>query len=117
MGFIDKAVSKIRQARCSLGQCRRQRRLVRWPNRRSTTGRSVAHQNLIAPFLAIKHSIRTCDQTKIRLDRLYRLGGGSEVRRQRTPLRRQQGGVISLVQITAYSLSGTGVRINAYVPA
>ena len=54
---------------------------------------------------------------RFRRDRLHRLGRGPEGRRQRASLcGASKAGVISLVQTTAYSLSGTGVRINAVCP-
>jgi NAD(P)-dependent dehydrogenase (short-subunit alcohol dehydrogenase family) len=72
--------------------------------------------NLIGPFLAIKHSI----------PHMVKAGRGSIVCTASVaglksgasghPYGASKAGVISLVQTTAYSLSGTGVRINAICP-
>jgi NAD(P)-dependent dehydrogenase (short-subunit alcohol dehydrogenase family) len=72
--------------------------------------------NLIGPFLAIKHSI----------PHMVKQGHGSIVLTASVaglksgasghPYASSKAGVISLVQTTAYSLSGTGVRINAVCP-
>jgi NAD(P)-dependent dehydrogenase (short-subunit alcohol dehydrogenase family) len=72
--------------------------------------------NLIGPFLAVKYSI----------PHLTRQGHGAIVCTASVaglksgasghPYAASKAGVISLVQTTAYSLSGTGVRINAVCP-
>jgi NAD(P)-dependent dehydrogenase (short-subunit alcohol dehydrogenase family) len=72
--------------------------------------------NLIGPFLAIKHS----------MPHMIAQGHGSIVLTASVaglksgasghPYASSKAGVISLVQTTAYSLSGTGVRINAVCP-
>ena len=72
--------------------------------------------NLIGPFLAVKHSI----------PHLTRQGHGAIVCTASVaglksgasghPYAASKAGVISLVQTTAYSLTGTGVRINAVCP-
>ena len=76
----------------------------------------VLRVNLIGPFLAIKHSI----------PHMTKQGSGSIVCTASVaglksgasghPYAASKAGVISLVQTTAYSLSGTGVRINAVCP-
>ena len=76
----------------------------------------VLRINLIGPFLAIKHSIPL----------MIKRGYGSIVCTASVdglksgasghPYASSKAGVISLVQTTAYSLSGTGVRINAICP-
>lgn len=72
--------------------------------------------NLIGPFLAVKYSI----------PHMTKQGHGSIVCTASVaglksgasghPYAASKAGVISLVQTTAYSLSGTGVRINAVCP-
>ncbi|MCX7321568.1 MAG: SDR family NAD(P)-dependent oxidoreductase [Hyphomicrobiales bacterium] len=72
--------------------------------------------NLIGPFLAIKHA----------MPHMIKQGHGSIVLTASVaglksgasghPYASSKAGVISLVQTTAYSLSGTGVRINAVCP-
>jgi NAD(P)-dependent dehydrogenase (short-subunit alcohol dehydrogenase family) len=72
--------------------------------------------NLIGPFLAVKHSI----------PHMVKQGHGAIVCTASVaglksgasghPYAASKAGVISLVQTTAYSLSGSGVRINAVCP-
>lgn len=72
--------------------------------------------NLIGPFLAIKHA----------MPHMVKQGRGAIVCTASVaglksgasghPYAASKAGVISLVQTTAYSLSGTGVRINAVCP-
>ena len=72
--------------------------------------------NLLGPFLAIKYSI----------PHMVKQGSGAIVCTASVaglksgasghPYAASKAGVISLVQTTAYSLSGTGVRINAVCP-
>jgi len=76
----------------------------------------ILRVNLIGPFLAIKYSI----------PQMIKQGRGSIVCTASVaglksgasghPYAASKAGVISLVQTTAYSLSGTGVRINAVCP-
>ena len=76
----------------------------------------ILRVNLIGPFLAVKHSI----------PHLVKQGNGAIVCTASVaglksgasghPYASSKAGVISLVQTTAYSLSGTGVRINAVCP-
>lgn len=76
----------------------------------------VLRVNLIGPFLAVKHAI----------PHLVKQGHGAIVCTASVaglksgasghPYAASKAGVISLVQTTAYSLSGTGVRINAVCP-
>lgn len=72
--------------------------------------------NLIGPFLAIKHSIpHMVKQGKgaiVCTASVAGLKSGASGH----PYGASKAGVISLVQTTAYSLSGTGVRINAVCP-
>jgi len=76
----------------------------------------VLRVNLIGPFLAVKYA----------MPHMVRQGHGSIVctasvaglkaNASGHPYAASKAGVISLVQTTAYSLSGTGVRINAVCP-
>jgi NAD(P)-dependent dehydrogenase (short-subunit alcohol dehydrogenase family) len=76
----------------------------------------ILRVNLIGPFLAVKYSI----------PHLVKQGHGAIVCTASVaglksgasghPYAASKAGVISLVQTTAYSLSGTGVRINAVCP-
>jgi NAD(P)-dependent dehydrogenase (short-subunit alcohol dehydrogenase family) len=72
--------------------------------------------NLIGPFLAIKyampHMIRQQYGSIICTASVAGLKSGASGH----PYAASKAGIISLVQTTAYSLSGTGVRINAVCP-
>jgi NAD(P)-dependent dehydrogenase (short-subunit alcohol dehydrogenase family) len=72
--------------------------------------------NLIGPFLAIKyampHMIRQQYGSIVCTASVAGLKSGASGH----PYAASKAGVISLVQTTAYSLSGTGVRINAVCP-
>ena len=85
----------------------------RWPNRPWNIG-EVLRVNLIEPFLAIKYSIPHMINRNPARSSAPRRGGPEGQRRRHH--RASKAGVINLVQTTAYSLSGTGVRINAVCP-
>ena len=72
--------------------------------------------NLIGPFLAIKHAtphmIKQGSGAILCTASVAGLKSGASGH----PYAASKAGVISLVQTTAYSLSGTGVRINAVCP-
>jgi NAD(P)-dependent dehydrogenase (short-subunit alcohol dehydrogenase family) len=72
--------------------------------------------NLIGPFLAVKyampHMVRQQRGAIVCTASVAGLKSGASGH----PYAASKAGVISLVQTTAYSLSGTGVRINAVCP-
>ena len=72
--------------------------------------------NLIGPFLAVKyampHMVRQQRSAIVCTASVAGLKSGASGH----PYAASKAGVISLVQTTAYSLSGTGVRINAVCP-
>ena len=72
--------------------------------------------NLIGPFLAIKHSmphmVKQGHDSIVLTASVAGLKSGASGH----PYASSKAGVISLVQTTAYSLSGTGVRLNAVCP-
>jgi NAD(P)-dependent dehydrogenase (short-subunit alcohol dehydrogenase family) len=72
--------------------------------------------NLIGPFLAVKyampHMVRQRSGAIVCTASVAGLKSGASGH----PYAASKAGVISLVQTTAYSLSGTGVRINAVCP-
>ena len=72
--------------------------------------------NLIGPFLAVKYSIP--HMTKQRSGAIVCTASVAGLKSGASghPYAASKAGVISLVQTTAYSLSGTGVRINAVCP-
>jgi NAD(P)-dependent dehydrogenase (short-subunit alcohol dehydrogenase family) len=72
--------------------------------------------NLIGPFLAIKHSIPHLVKQGFGAIVCTASVAGLKSGASGHPYAASKAGVISLVQTTAYSLSGTGVRINAVCP-
>ena len=72
--------------------------------------------NLIGPFLAIKHSIPHMIKQGSGAVLCTASVAGLKSGASGHPYAASKAGVISLVQTTAYSLSGTGVRINAVCP-
>ncbi|MFZ5733756.1 MAG: SDR family NAD(P)-dependent oxidoreductase [Pseudomonadota bacterium] len=76
----------------------------------------VLRVNLIGPFLAIKHSIPIMTKQGHGSIVCTASVAGLKSGASGHPYAASKAGVISLVQTTAYSLSGTGVRINAVCP-
>jgi NAD(P)-dependent dehydrogenase (short-subunit alcohol dehydrogenase family) len=76
----------------------------------------VLRVNLIGPFLAIKYSIPHMIKQGFGAIVCTASVAGLKSGASGHPYAASKAGVISLVQTTAYSLSGTGVRINAVCP-
>ena len=76
----------------------------------------VLRVNLIGPFLAIKHCIPHMTKQGSGSIICTASVAGLKAGASGHPYAASKAGVISLVQTTAYSLSGTGVRINAVCP-
>jgi NAD(P)-dependent dehydrogenase (short-subunit alcohol dehydrogenase family) len=76
----------------------------------------VLRINLIGPFLAVKHAMPHMIAQKSGAIVLTASVAGLKSGASGHPYAASKAGVISLVQTTAYSLSGTGVRINAVCP-
>jgi NAD(P)-dependent dehydrogenase (short-subunit alcohol dehydrogenase family) len=72
--------------------------------------------NLIGAFLAVKHSIPHLVRQQSGAIVCTASVAGLKAGASGHPYAASKAGVISLVQTTAYSLSGTGVRINAVCP-
>jgi NAD(P)-dependent dehydrogenase (short-subunit alcohol dehydrogenase family) len=72
--------------------------------------------NLIGPFLAIKYSIPHMTKQGFGSIICTASVAGLKAGASGHPYAASKAGVISLVQTTAYSLSGSGVRINAVCP-
>lgn len=72
--------------------------------------------NLIGPFLAIKHAMPHMIRQHYGAIVCTASVAGLKSGASGHPYASSKAGVISLVQTTAYSLSGTGVRINAVCP-
>jgi NAD(P)-dependent dehydrogenase (short-subunit alcohol dehydrogenase family) len=114
--FIDKAVSKYGKLDAIWANAGISGGLVPLVEQTVEQWQEILRINLIGPFLAIKHS----------MPHMIKQGHGSIVLTASVaglksgasghPYASSKAGVISLVQTTAYSLSGTGVRINAVCP-
>src|SRR5215468_10636667 len=76
----------------------------------------VLRINLIGPFLAVKYSIPHMIKQQSGAIVCTASVAGLKSGASGHPYAASKAGVISLVQTTAYSLSGTGVRINAVCP-
>ena len=76
----------------------------------------VLRVNLIGPFLAVKYAMPVMVAQKSGAIVLTASVAGLKSGASGHPYAASKAGVISLVQTTAYSLSGTGVRINAVCP-
>ncbi|CCE09226.1 putative short-chain dehydrogenase/reductase SDR family protein [Bradyrhizobium sp. STM 3843] len=76
----------------------------------------VLRVNLIGPFLAIKHAMPHMVRQQRGAIVCTASVAGLKAGASGHPYAASKAGVISLVQTTAYSLSGTGVRINAVCP-
>lgn len=90
--------------------------LVPIPEQTVEHWQEILRINLIGPFLAVKHSmphmIKQGHGAIVCTASVAGLKSGASGH----PYAASKAGVISLVQTTAYSLSGTGVRINAVCP-
>ena len=76
----------------------------------------VLRVNLIGPFLAVKYAMPHMVKQQSGAIVLTASVAGLKAGASGHPYAASKAGVISLVQTTAYSLSGTGVRINAVCP-
>ena len=72
--------------------------------------------NLIGPFLAVKYAMPHMVKQQSGAIVLTTSVAGLKAGASGHPYAASKAGVISLVQTTAYSLTGTGVRINAVCP-
>jgi NAD(P)-dependent dehydrogenase (short-subunit alcohol dehydrogenase family) len=115
-GFIDKAVSKYGRLDAIWANAGVSGGLVPIAEQTVDHWQEVLRINLIGPFLAIKHSIPHMTKQKSGSIICTASVAGLKSGASGHPYGASKAGVISLVQITAYSLSGTGVRINAVCP-
>jgi NAD(P)-dependent dehydrogenase (short-subunit alcohol dehydrogenase family) len=76
----------------------------------------ILRVNLIGAFLAVKHCIPHMIRQQSGAIVCTASVAGLKAGASGHPYAASKAGVISLVQTTAYSLSGTGVRINAVCP-
>ena len=115
-GFIDKAVADYGRLDAIWANAGVSGGLVPLLEQTVEQWQEVLRINLIGPFLAIKHSMPHMIKQKSGSIVLTASVAGLKAGASGHPYGASKAGVISLVQTTAYSLSGTGVRINAVCP-
>jgi NAD(P)-dependent dehydrogenase (short-subunit alcohol dehydrogenase family) len=115
-GFIDKAVSKYGRLDAIWANAGISGGLVPLAEQTVEHWQEVLRVNLIGPFLAIKYSMPHMIKQKYGSIVCTASVAGLKSGASGHPYGASKAGVISLVQTTAYSLSGTGVRINAVCP-
>ncbi|MBI5264351.1 MAG: SDR family oxidoreductase, partial [Bradyrhizobium sp.] len=115
-GFIDRAVATYGRLDVIWANAGVSGGLVPLAEQTVEHWQEVLRVNLIGPFLAVKyampHMIRQNGGAIVCTASVAGLKAGASGH----PYAASKAGVISLVQTTAYSLSGTGVRINAVCP-
>jgi NAD(P)-dependent dehydrogenase (short-subunit alcohol dehydrogenase family) len=116
MAFIAKAVSAYGRLDAIWANAGISGGLVPLAEQTVEQWQEILRINLIGPFLAIKHSIPHMIQQKYGAIVCTASVAGLKSGASGHPYAASKAGVISLVQTTAYSLSGTGVRINAVCP-
>jgi NAD(P)-dependent dehydrogenase (short-subunit alcohol dehydrogenase family) len=114
--FIDKAVSKYGRLDAIWANAGVSGGLVPLAEQTVEQWQEVLRINLIGPFLAVKHAMPHMIRQKSGAIVLTASVAGLKAGASGHPYAASKAGVISLVQTTAYSLSGTGVRINAVCP-
>ena len=115
-GFIDKAVSKYGRLDAIWANAGISGGLVPLAEQTVEHWQEILRINLIGPFLAIKYSMPHMIKQKYGSIVCTASVAGLKSGASGHPYAASKSGVISLVQTTAYSLSGTGVRINAVCP-
>jgi NAD(P)-dependent dehydrogenase (short-subunit alcohol dehydrogenase family) len=116
VAFIDKTVSSYGRLDAIWANAGISGGLVPLAEQTVEHWQEVLRINLIGPFLAIKHSMPHMIKQKSGSIVCTASVAGLKSGASGHPYAASKAGVISLVQTTAYSLSGTGVRINAICP-
>jgi NAD(P)-dependent dehydrogenase (short-subunit alcohol dehydrogenase family) len=114
--YIDRAVSKYGRLDAIWANAGVSGGLVPLAEQTVEHWQEILRINLIGPFLAIKHAIPHMIKQKSGSIVCTASVAGLKSGASGHPYGASKAGVISLVQTTAYSLSGTGVRINAVCP-
>ncbi len=116
IAFIDRAVSAYDRLDAIWANAGVSGGLVPLAEQTVEHWQEVLRVNLIGPFLAIKYSMPHMIKQKSGSIVCTASVAGLKAGASGHPYGASKAGVISLVQTTAYSLSGTGVRINAVCP-
>jgi NAD(P)-dependent dehydrogenase (short-subunit alcohol dehydrogenase family) len=114
--FINKAVSKYGKLDVIWANAGISGGLVPLADQTVDHWQEILRINLIGPFLAIKYAMPHMIQQKHGAIVCTASVAGLKSGASGHPYAASKAGIISLVQTTAYSLSGTGVRINAVCP-
>jgi NAD(P)-dependent dehydrogenase (short-subunit alcohol dehydrogenase family) len=114
--YIDKAVSKYGRLDAIWANAGVSGGLVPLGDQTVEHWMEILRINLIGPFLAIKYATPHMIAQKSGAIVCTASVAGLKSGASGHPYGASKAGVISLVQTTAYSLSGTGVRINAVCP-
>ena len=114
--FIDKAVSKYGRLDAIWANAGISGGLVPLAEQTVEQWPEILRINLIGPFLAIQYAMPHMIKQKYGSIVCTASVAGLKSGASGHPYAASKAGVISLVQTTAYSLSGTGVRINAVCP-
>jgi NAD(P)-dependent dehydrogenase (short-subunit alcohol dehydrogenase family) len=116
MAFIDKAIAAHGRLDAIWANAGISGGLVPLAEQTVEHWQEVLRINLIGPFLAIKYAMPQMIKQKYGSIVCTASVAGLKSGASGHPYAASKAGVISLVQTTAYSLSGTGVRINAVCP-
>jgi NAD(P)-dependent dehydrogenase (short-subunit alcohol dehydrogenase family) len=116
IAFIDKAVAAHGRLYAIWANAGVSGGLVPLADQTVEHWQEILRINLIGPFLAIKHSMPLLTKQGSGAILCTASVAGLKSGASGHPYAASKAGVISLVQTTAYSLSGTGVRINAVCP-
>jgi NAD(P)-dependent dehydrogenase (short-subunit alcohol dehydrogenase family) len=116
ISFIDKALSAYGRLDAIWANAGVSGGLVPLAEQTVEHWQEILRINLIGPFLAVKHAMPHMIKQKSGAIVCTASVAGLKSGASGHPYAASKAGVISLVQTTAYSLSGTGVRINAVCP-
>ena len=116
IAYIDKALSSYGKLDAIWANAGVSGGLVPLADQTVEHWQEILRINLIGPFLAIKYSIPHMTKQGFGSIVCTASVAGLKSGASGHPYAASKAGVISLVQTTAYSLSGTGVRINAVCP-
>jgi NAD(P)-dependent dehydrogenase (short-subunit alcohol dehydrogenase family) len=116
VAFIDKALSSYGRLDAIWANAGISGGLVPLAEQTVEHWQEILRINLIGPFLAVKHAIPHMTRQRSGSIVCTASVAGLKSGASGHPYAASKAGVISLVQTTAYSLSGTGVRINAVCP-
>ena len=116
IAFIDKAVSSFGRLDAIWANAGVSGGLVPIVEQTVEHWQEILRINLLGPFLAIKYAMPHMTKQGAGAILCTASVAGLKSGASGHPYAASKAGVISLVQTTAYSLTGTGVRINAVCP-